>query len=259
VPGIARIRYTTSHPRDMDDDLIAAHRDLPQVMPFLHLPVQAGSDRILAAMNRKHTGRRLPAADRQDPRGAARHRALLRLHRRLPGRKRTPISRRRCALVDDDRASRRAYSFKYSPRPGTPAADLGEQVPPAADGRAAVPAAGADRTSPSEIQPRDGRAHRRDPARAQRDVTPASSRASRPICRRSRSRRTTNQIGDRVQVVIERAGSNSLFGRKAGERRRPRWRACRRTWVRDGPFAPLSRIDGRHGDPLSSDCQRRVG
>ncbi|MGO4816069.1 radical SAM protein, partial [Cupriavidus sp. 2MCAB6] len=55
IAGIARIRYTTSHPRDMDDDLIAAHRDLPQVMPFLHLPVQAGSDRILAAMNRKHT------------------------------------------------------------------------------------------------------------------------------------------------------------------------------------------------------------
>lgn len=58
VPGIARIRYTTSHPNDMDDELIAAHRDLPQVMPFLHLPVQAGSDRILAAMNRKHTADR---------------------------------------------------------------------------------------------------------------------------------------------------------------------------------------------------------
>ncbi|MFN3673491.1 MAG: tRNA (N6-isopentenyl adenosine(37)-C2)-methylthiotransferase MiaB, partial [Bosea sp. (in: a-proteobacteria)] len=56
VEGICRIRYTTSHPRDMDEDLIAAHRDLPQLMPFLHLPVQAGADRILAAMNRKHTG-----------------------------------------------------------------------------------------------------------------------------------------------------------------------------------------------------------
>ena len=54
-PGIARLRYTTSHPRDMDDDLIAAHRDLPQLMPQLHLPVQSGSDRILAAMNRRHT------------------------------------------------------------------------------------------------------------------------------------------------------------------------------------------------------------
>ena len=55
MPGIARLRYTTSHPRDMDDDLIAAHRDLPALMPYLHLPVQSGSDRILEAMNRRHT------------------------------------------------------------------------------------------------------------------------------------------------------------------------------------------------------------
>ncbi len=55
IPGLARIRYTTSHPRDMGDDLIAAHRDMPALMPFLHLPVQSGSDRMLAAMNRRHT------------------------------------------------------------------------------------------------------------------------------------------------------------------------------------------------------------
>src|SRR5580698_4144766 len=55
LPGIDRLRYTTSHPRDMDDDLIAAHCDLPQLMPQLHLPVQSGSDRVLAAMNRRHT------------------------------------------------------------------------------------------------------------------------------------------------------------------------------------------------------------
>ena len=55
VPGIARLRYTTSHPCDMDESLIAAHRDLPALMPYLHLPVQSGSDRILAAMNRRHT------------------------------------------------------------------------------------------------------------------------------------------------------------------------------------------------------------
>jgi tRNA-2-methylthio-N6-dimethylallyladenosine synthase len=69
IDGLDRIRYTTSHPRDMDDALIAAHRDLPELMPYLHLPVQAGSDRILKAMNRKHTaaeyrepGRRIRAA-----------------------------------------------------------------------------------------------------------------------------------------------------------------------------------------------------
>ena len=55
VPGIVRLRYMTSHPRDMDDDLIAAHGDLPALMPYVHLPVQSGSDRILAAMNRRHT------------------------------------------------------------------------------------------------------------------------------------------------------------------------------------------------------------
>lgn len=55
IDGVERIRYTTSHPRDMEDDLIAAHGEVPQLMPFVHLPVQSGSDRILAAMNRKHT------------------------------------------------------------------------------------------------------------------------------------------------------------------------------------------------------------
>ena len=59
IPGLARLRYTTSHPRDMDDELIAAHRDLPALMPYLHLPVQSGSDRILKAMNRRHTRRRI--------------------------------------------------------------------------------------------------------------------------------------------------------------------------------------------------------
>ncbi|MGB9043160.1 MAG: tRNA (N6-isopentenyl adenosine(37)-C2)-methylthiotransferase MiaB, partial [Pseudolabrys sp.] len=57
VPGILRLRYTTSHPRDMDDDLVATHAELPALMPYVHLPVQSGSDRILAAMNRKHTRR----------------------------------------------------------------------------------------------------------------------------------------------------------------------------------------------------------
>ena len=82
LPGLLRLRYTTSHPRDMDDELIAAHRDLPMLMPFLHLPVQSGSDRVLAAMNRRHTRGRLPAPGREAARGAAGHRAVVRLHRR---------------------------------------------------------------------------------------------------------------------------------------------------------------------------------
>ncbi|HEV7409652.1 MAG TPA: MiaB/RimO family radical SAM methylthiotransferase, partial [Bradyrhizobium sp.] len=55
IPGIVRLRYSTSHPRDVDDTLIEAHRDLAALMPFVHLPVQSGSDRVLSAMNRKHT------------------------------------------------------------------------------------------------------------------------------------------------------------------------------------------------------------
>ena len=72
IPGIARLRYTTSHPRDVDDSLIAAHRDLPELMPQLHLPVQSGSDRILAAMNRRHTRADYLRAIERLARGAAR-------------------------------------------------------------------------------------------------------------------------------------------------------------------------------------------
>jgi tRNA-2-methylthio-N6-dimethylallyladenosine synthase len=127
LPGLLRLRYTTSHPNDVDDRLIAAHRDIPALMPFLHLPVQSGSDTVLAAMNRRHT------ADQ---------------YRRLVDRLRA--ARPDLALssdfivgfpgeTDDDFAATlrlvrdigfaQAYSFKYSPRPGTPAAGMGRQVP----------------------------------------------------------------------------------------------------------------------------------
>ncbi len=88
IEGLERLRYTTSHPRDMDDDLIAAHRDLGTLMPYLHLPVQSGSDRILKAMNRRPQARRLFRAYRPHPRGPARHRPVRRFHRRLPRRDR---------------------------------------------------------------------------------------------------------------------------------------------------------------------------
>jgi tRNA-2-methylthio-N6-dimethylallyladenosine synthase len=126
LPGLERIRYTTSHPRDVDDRLIAAHREVPQLMPFLHLPAQSGSDRVLAAMNRRHT-----ADD----------------YRRIVDRLRT--ARTDLALSSDlivgfpgeaeedfratlDLAGEigfaQAFSFKYSPRPGTPAASASGQV-----------------------------------------------------------------------------------------------------------------------------------
>jgi tRNA-2-methylthio-N6-dimethylallyladenosine synthase len=127
INGISRLRYTTSHPHDMNDDLIAAHRDLPPLMPQLHLPVQSGSDRILAAMNRRHT-----RADYLD------------IVRRLrdarpdlamtsdfivgfPGETESDFADT-LSLIDEVGYSG-AFSFKYSSRPGTPGAGMDDQVP----------------------------------------------------------------------------------------------------------------------------------
>jgi tRNA-2-methylthio-N6-dimethylallyladenosine synthase len=127
LPGLDRIRYTTSHPRDVDDRLIAAHRDVPQLMPFLHLPVQSGSDRVLAAMNRRHT-----VADyRRTVERLRRARPDLALSSDLivgfPGESDEDF-RATLGLVGEIGFAQ-AFSFKYSPRPGTPAATAADQVP----------------------------------------------------------------------------------------------------------------------------------
>ncbi len=126
VEGLQRLRYVTSHPRDMSDDLIAVHRDLPMLMPYLHLPVQAGSDRILEAMNRQHTAdfyRQL--IDRI--RGARPDIALSSdFIVGFPGE--TDADFQATLNLVRDVGYAQAFSFKYSPRPGTPAA-VGRQVP----------------------------------------------------------------------------------------------------------------------------------
>ncbi len=121
IDGLDRIRFTTSHPNDMTDDLIAAHGDCAKLMPYLHLPVQSGSDRVLKAMNRKHTGE-----------------AYIRLIERIraarpdilisgdfivgfPGETDQDFEDT-MALVEEVRYGQ-CYSFKYSARPGTPAAE----------------------------------------------------------------------------------------------------------------------------------------
>ena len=129
IPGLKRLRYTTSHPRDMDDDLIAAHRDLPTLMPFLHLPVQSGSDRILFAMNRKHTADEYRAVVRKlrDARpDLALSSDFIVGH---PGE--TEQDFEATMQLVRDVTFPMAYSFKYSPRPGTPAAGAPIQVPEA--------------------------------------------------------------------------------------------------------------------------------
>ena len=133
IDGLARIRYTTSHPNDMDDDLIAAHGDCDRLMPYLHLPVQSGSDRILKAMNRKHDAA-----------------AYLRLVERIraarpdivlsgdfivgfPGETEADFQ----ATLDLIRAVQygQAFSFRYSARPGTPAAERPQVAPEVAEDR----------------------------------------------------------------------------------------------------------------------------
>ena len=126
IKGLARLRYTTSHPRDMDDRLIEAHRDLPKLMPYLHLPVQAGSDRILKAMNRRHT--------------AAEYVALIERIRAVqpelaisgdfivgfPGESDEDFEA--TMRLIDQVGYAQAFSFKYSIRPGTPGAEMDGHV-----------------------------------------------------------------------------------------------------------------------------------
>ena len=127
IDGLKRLRYTTSHPRDMDADLIAAHADTPTVMPYVHLPVQSGSDRVLDAMNRGHTAdqyrdlvRRLRAAR---PDIALSSDFIV----GFPGEADADFEATLALVAEIGFAA--AYSFKYSPRPGTPAALIAAQVP----------------------------------------------------------------------------------------------------------------------------------
>lgn len=127
ISGIARIRYTTSHPLEMDENLAFAHRDISEVMPYLHLPVQSGSDKILGLMNRRHT--------MHDYLDAI---AMMRRHRNdivfssdfivgFPGETNEDFQATLTLIEEVGFAS--AYSFKYSVRPGTPAAEMDDQIP----------------------------------------------------------------------------------------------------------------------------------
>lgn len=127
IPGIARLRYTTSHPRDMDDALIAAHGQMRQLMPYLHLPVQSGSDAILKAMNRRHTAehylRLLERIRAARPDIALSGDFIV----GFPGESEADFEAT-MQIVREVRYAT-AYSFKYSPRPGTPAATMEGHVP----------------------------------------------------------------------------------------------------------------------------------
>jgi tRNA-2-methylthio-N6-dimethylallyladenosine synthase len=126
IPGVDRIRYTTSHPRDMDDALIAAHGDLDALMPYLHLPVQSGSDKILKAMNRAHTAEsyvRLIEKIRASRADMAISGDFI---VGFPGEREGDFEATLQLVRDVNYAS--AFTFKYSRRPGTPAAAMPGQV-----------------------------------------------------------------------------------------------------------------------------------
>ncbi|MBI4923974.1 MAG: tRNA (N6-isopentenyl adenosine(37)-C2)-methylthiotransferase MiaB [Devosia nanyangense] len=129
LPGLARIRYTTSHPSDMTDELLEAHRDNPKLMPYLHLPVQSGSDAILKAMNRRHSRadylriiERIKAAR---PDMAMSGDFIV----GFPGETDADFAETLSIVREVGYAS--AYTFKYSVRPGTPGATMSDQVPEA--------------------------------------------------------------------------------------------------------------------------------
>jgi tRNA-2-methylthio-N6-dimethylallyladenosine synthase len=126
LPGLERLRYTTSHPRDVDDGLVAAHRDIAALMPFLHLPVQSGSDRVLAAMNRRHIAddyRRIVQKLRQARPDLALSSDFIVGY---PGE--SELDFRATLDLVAEVGFAQSFSFKYSPRPGTPAA-AERQVP----------------------------------------------------------------------------------------------------------------------------------
>src|SRR5450759_4384228 len=218
IPGIARLRYTTSHPRDMNDDLIAAHGDLPALMPYVHLPVQSGSDRILAAMNRRHT--------RKDYLDVI---ARLRSSRAdlaftsdfivgFPGESEDDF-RDTLTLVDEVGFAT-AYSFTYSPRPGTPAATMAAQVPQGEQ---------AERLQRLQaVITRQWRAFNAQSAGRTVEVLlekpgklPGQLVGRTPYLQAMQVMAPRAMIGSLLPVTVTAIGSNTLFGALAQERRAP--------------------------------------
>jgi tRNA-2-methylthio-N6-dimethylallyladenosine synthase len=218
VPGILRLRYTTSHPRDMDDDLIATHRELTALMPYVHLPVQSGSDRILAAMNRRHTRKDYLAMI-----------ARLRAARSdlafssdfivgFPGE--TEADFRETLTLVDEVGFAGAYSFMYSPRPGTPAADMDDQVPQE------------ERTERLQrlqaVIIRDQRAFNAQFLGRGLDVLlekpgklPGQLVGRSPYLQAVHVMASNSLIGQLARVTVTEVGSNSLFGALANETQAP--------------------------------------
>jgi tRNA-2-methylthio-N6-dimethylallyladenosine synthase len=223
IPGLARLRYATSHPRDMDDGLIAAHRDLDALMPQLHLPVQSGSDRILAVMNRRHTrSEYLAVIDRlrkARPDMAFTSDFIV----GFPGETEDDF-RDTLALVEEVGYAG-AFSFKYSPRPGTPAAEDADQVDEAAK---------TDRLArlQAEIARQQAKFNAQCVGRTLDVLFEKPGRLAGQLVGRSpylqpvQAMAPSSLVGAVASVAINETGSNSLFGvlaRPANGQAAPEW------------------------------------
>jgi tRNA-2-methylthio-N6-dimethylallyladenosine synthase len=211
IDQVIRLRYTTSHPRDMGDDLIAAHRDLPKLMPYLHLPVQSGSDRMLAAMNRAH-GRESYLSIIERVRAARPDIALSSdFIVGFPGETEEDFA----ATLDlVQRANfAQAYSFKYSPRPGTPAASM-DQVPEEVKAERLVRLQALlderQRRFNTECVGREFEVLFEKPGRLEGQLVGRS-----PYLQPVQVMAPTVLIGEVARVRVVEAGTNSLFGELA--------------------------------------------
>ncbi len=213
IDGLERLRYTTSHPRDMDDTLIAAHRDIPQVMPYLHLPVQSGSDRILASMNRGHTADSyvdLVARIRDARPDIALSSDFI---VGFPGESDADFEATMSLVREVGYAQ--AYSFKYSVRPGTPAATMAGQVPEdVKSDRLAVlqdVLNEQQRAFNENCRGRHMTVLLEKPGRKDGQLVGRS-----PYLQAVHLDAESHSIGDMVDVVVEDVGANSLSARASG-------------------------------------------
>ena len=209
LPGLHRIRYTTSHPNDMSDGLIAAHGDCAKLMPFLHLPVQSGNDRILKAMNRSHDVasylRLLDRVRAVRPDIALSGDFIV----GFPGE--TDAEFEDTLRIVDAVGYAQCYSFKYSPRPGTPAADMEGQVPAAVmDERLARLQAAINRHQVAFNSATVGR--RTDILLERKGRYPGQLIGKTPWLQSVHVTAPDSAIGDLIEVDIISAGPNSLAG-----------------------------------------------
>ncbi|GLT02097.1 tRNA-2-methylthio-N(6)-dimethylallyladenosine synthase [Sphingobium jiangsuense] len=215
MEGLERIRYTTSHPNDMEDDLIAAHGEVAKLMPYLHLPVQSGSDPILKAMNRSHTRdsylRLLDRVRAARPDIALSGDFIV----GFPGESDADFEATMSLIREVGYAY--AFSFKYSPRPGTPAADMDRQIPAEVmDERLKILQA---RISADQLAFNQATVGKRTSILIEKPGRkPGQLVGKSPWLQSVHVYADGARIGDMIEVDIVSAGPNSLAGELAGRK-----------------------------------------